>query len=321
MLEKLAAIKHLIGNTPVLRVTMNDYSVGIKLEYYNLFGSIKDRPAFNIVYQGIKSGKITENTVIIESSSGNFAISLANICACLGLKFIPVVDPNINRDYLRILDFLCERIEKVSERDATGGYLLTRIDAVKRLCREHPQSFWTNQYENPDNYQTYYRELGPELLQQIQDLSHVFIAVSSAGTLIGLSRYLKETAPQIKIIAVDIEGSVIFNTPPCSRYISGLGSSMVPPLLKEAVTDEVMFITHQEIISGCRALHKENGILAGGSSGAVYQAIKKYMSAGKLPPSSVVAMCCPDRGNAYIDTIYNNDWCENLEKREIHALS
>ncbi|PWV46101.1 2,3-diaminopropionate biosynthesis protein SbnA [Chitinophaga sp. S165] len=316
MFDKLEKIKYLIGNTPVHTVEVMNITLGIKLEYFNLFGSIKDRPAFNIIYEAVKSGRIGQDTTIIESSSGNFAIALANICHYLGLKFIPVVDPNINKDYLQLLKVLCSEVIMVTDRDATGGYLLTRIRMVESLCSKHPDSFWTNQYNNPHNYLCYYDSLGRELLNQLEGLTHVFIAVSTGGTLAGLSKRIKEEKPSVEIVAVDIEGSVIFNQPPKSRYISGLGSSMVPPLLSHAQYDKVLHVTHEEIIDGCRALYNDTHIFAGGSSGAVYQGIRQYFSTHASSHECVVAMCCPDRGNAYMDTLYNNEWCNKFKKTE-----
>jgi cysteine synthase A len=316
MLEKLEMIRYLIGNTPIHVVDIMNISLGIKLEYLNLFGSIKDRPAFNIIYEAIRCGRISEGSTIVESSSGNFAIALANICHYLGLKFIPVVDPNINKDYLELLRVLCNEVVMVTERDATGGYLLTRLKMVESLCKEHTDTFWTNQYNNPHNYECYYNGLGTELLSQAKDLTHVFIAVSTGGTLAGISQRIREAKPEVKIIAVDIEGSVIFDHPPQNRYISGLGSSIVPPLIAHAQYDQVIHVTHEEIIDGCREMYNDTHIFGGGSAGAVYKGMKKYFSSCVPAHATFAVMCCPDRGNAYMNTIYNSEWCNKFRKTE-----
>lgn len=317
MIKKMDEIKHLIGNTPMRIANVMNIKLGIKLEFLNLFGSIKDRPAFNIIYHGIKNGQIGTRTTIVESSSGNLAISLANICKHLGLNFIPVVDPNINSGYLQLLQVLCTEVVTVYDKDMTDGYLINRINKVKSICSEIQDAFWTNQYGNPYNYLSYYHGLANEALVEAPEMTHFFIAVSSAGTLAGISRRLKEVQPGIKIIAVDIEGSVIFDQQPKSRHISGLGSSIVPPLLSHALYDEVIHVTHEEIIAGCKSLYNDTLIFGGGSAGATYSAIKKYFSLHIPDKDPFVIMCCPDRGNGYTNTIYNKDWCYKTETEDI----
>ena len=125
----------------------------------------------------------------------------------------------------------------------------------------------------------------------------------------GVSNRVKEKWPNIKIIAVDAEGSVIFGGPPKKRHIPGLGSSIQPPLIHHAIIDELIMVSERDTIAGCEALLKQHGIFAGGSSGTVYSAISSYaakIADNENPPSAL--FLCPDRGAAYLDTIYNPEW-------------
>jgi cysteine synthase A len=174
----------------------------------------------------------------------------------LKVKFIPVVDPNINRSYENYLRLIAHKMVKVDEVDITGGYLLTRVAKVKELCLDIEGSFNADQYSDPNNYRGYFH-LGSEILSSVEELDYIFVAVSSGGAITGISTFVKERAPRVRIIGVDVQGSVIFGQPPEPRYISGIGSSQVPPILKEALTDDVIHLSQPDIISGCRQLLEE----------------------------------------------------------------
>lgn len=307
MLEKIESIKSLIGKVPAKRLNFSKVDMYAKLEYLNYSGSVKDRAAIYILEQAILNGEIDHNTTVIESSSGNFAIALASICRELGIKFIPVVDPNINKMNLEILNILSYRVEMVHERDCTGGYLLTRIEKVKELCQQVPNSYWPNQYENPNNPKAYSIGLATEIAREFPDLDYVFISVSSAGTIMGVSKILKATIPGIHIIAVDIEGSVIFGYPPSKRYVSGLGAGKVPLFLDMEYLDEVIIVSHDDIVEGCFRLFREHLVFGGASSGAVYAALEKKLNKQEISTGKGLLLC-PDRGFSYMDTVFNPDW-------------
>lgn len=311
LLEKLNELNSLIGNTPLLRLNFNnDISLYGKLEYYNYMGSIKDRPAFYILKKAIEEGVINKKTMIIESTSGNFGLALAGICKKLNLQFIPVIDPNITIEKEKILRLLCPNVIKVTEKDETGGYLLTRIKTVKEYVSKISNSYNPNQYENKNNYLCYYNTLGEELCNSFDHLDYAFISVSSGGTITGLSLRLKEKFRNIKIMAVDIEGSLIFHKKPKVRKISGLGASFRTPILDNAMIDDVIILSQSEIVIGCNKLLSEHSIFAGGSSGAAYLgAIKTFEKTPNLKGNAV--FICPDKGNAYTDNIYDNDWVNN----------
>ncbi|GGE47152.1 cysteine synthase A [Pedobacter psychrotolerans] len=311
MLEKLSLIQPLIGNTPVIKLAVPHMNANIfaKLEYVNFAGSIKSRPAFNILYKAIGDGQIDENSIVVESSSGNFAIALAMLCKLIGIRFIPVIDPNINPGYEKLLRYLCAEVIKVTEIDETGGYLLTRLARVSAIRQSNEHTFWPNQYGNPVNAETYYHYMAKEIADSFVKLDYVFIGVSSCGTIAGLSKKLKIEFPDIKIIAIDVEGSVIFSHPPQKRFISGIGSSIVPPLINEAIIDEIIHISQVDIIEGCHNLVDQHMLFCGASSGASYSCIKRYFqNHPAFDTKPQVLFICPDSGDAYLDTIYDQQW-------------
>lgn len=311
MLDTLLKLQSLIGNTPV-RDLKFDCNLSIKMENANYSGSIKDRAAYSILLNAIQRNEINQDTLIVESSSGNFAIALATICKQLGLKFIPVIDPNINPNNEKVLRMLVDEVVKVEKPDHTNGYLLTRIEKVKELCGQHPNSFWTNQYGNPDNYLGYYNTLGKEINDRFERLDYVFVAVSSCGTITGVSQRVKEKFPDVKIIAVDVEGSLLFSDIPQKRFVSGIGASKKSPWTEFANIDDVVLVTHGEIISGCHALLSEQGILGGASTGGVYKAIGKYFNDRPVSKDTQVVFFSTDKGDSYLSNIYNDAWVEKV---------
>jgi cysteine synthase A len=141
----------------------------------------------------------------------------------------------------------------------------------------------------------------------------VFIGVSTGGTIAGMSRRLKERYPKVRIIAVDTQGSVIFGDTPRHRHIPGVGSSIVPPLLSQALIDDVVLIPERETVAACRELLLTHGLFAGGSSGTVFAAVKRYATKMGGPKRPTVLFVCADRGSAYLDTVFDPTWTAKLE--------
>lgn len=305
LLAEMEKMSHRIGKTPLVKLQVANIQLAVKLEYANFTGSIKARAAYNILYNAIKHQKITSDTTVIESSSGNFAIALAALCRGLGLKFIAVIDPNITQLNEQRLHELAHNVIKVKKRDETGGFLLTRLQYIKDYIHHHKDVYWPNQYENPDNYMSYYHFLAPEIEAELPKLEFLFAAVSTGGTITGLSLRLKELYPDVKVIAVDVEGSVIFGSKPQKRELSGIGSSKVPPIIQHARIDEVMILSEVEIKKGARELLSIHGIFGGASCGAAYRAVTSYFYNRRFfkPPS--VVFICPDHGASYQDSVYS----------------
>lgn len=313
LIARLGPLRRSLRPTPHVPLHMNGVDLFAKLEYANPIGSIKDRVAYWILMRAAERGEIHEDTTVIESSSGNFACALAAFTYLIGLRFIPVIDPNISETYESFLRRLCPRVVKVTERDDTGGFLKTRLQRVQQLCETTPHAYWPNQYGNPDAVDAHYLLTAGEICDSFAALDRIFVSVSTAGTIAGLSRRLKEHFPNVHVVAVDSEGSVIFGAQPRKRHIPGVGASIVPPQLARAKIDEVVWIPESETAHACRELLQEHGLFVGGSSGTAYAAVRRY--AAQLAPGGAaptVLFVCADRGTPYLDTVFNADWATRL---------
>lgn len=305
LLARVEALGSALRPTPVIRLAHPRLNLFAKLEFHSVVGSLKDRPAYYMLRDAVRRGDVRRTTTVIESSSGNTGSALAVFCRMLGLTFVPVVDPNIQKHYLGLLESACARIVRVDKRDETGGYLKTRLQKVEELLETIGDAFWTDQHSNPSAMAAHYELTAGEIIASFSELDYVFVGVSTAGTIAGVSRRLKEHFPRIRVVAVDAEGSAIFGQRPRHRYIPGIGSSIVPDLLREARIDDSVNVSELDTIEACHELLGEHQILAGGSSGSAYAAIKRYPFPESKPK---VLFLCADRGTAYMDTVYNPAW-------------
>jgi cysteine synthase A len=298
--EKLENISHLIGNTPIISFTGESEGIIAKLEYSNFSGSTKDRATLSILSNAIEKNLIKIGDTIIESTSGNFGVSLAQFSLALGLKFIPVIDPNIAEINRKVLEFLCEDIIEVTERDITGGYLLSRLETVENYKAKHKNIFHPNQYKNNYNWMGY-KNLAKEIYDQVDTLDYIVVAVSTGGTITGISKEIKKYFPKIKVVAVDVKGSMVFENKPQKRKLSGLGSSRKSDFIDNyGSVDEVMIFEEKDIIDHCKKLARENAIFAGASSGATYAAAQTILKRHKYKDAKIM-MICPDRGTSYVN--------------------
>jgi cysteine synthase A len=161
----------------------------------------------------------------------------------------------------------------------------------------------------------HYHLTAGDVCAKFESLDYAFIGVSTGGTIAGMSRRLKEHFPKVRIIAVDTRGSVIFGDSPRKRHIPGVGSSIVPPLVSDALIDDVVLIPEHETVAACRELLVTHGLFAGGSSGTAFAAIKRYaprLARSKGSPPTVLFVCA-DRGTPYLDTVFDPAWAMRLE--------
>ncbi|PXY31074.1 2,3-diaminopropionate biosynthesis protein SbnA [Prauserella muralis] len=306
-----ASVFDCVGNTPVVALRRlfpdPDVEVIAKLELMNPGGSMKDRTARFIVESGLRDGSLAPGSHLVESSSGNFGIALAMAARVHGLRFTCVVDPKTTSANLAILRSLGVEVEQVTEVDEAGGYLLTRIRRVQELLAGIPGAIWVNQYANDRNWQAYYHGTGAELATQlVRPPSYLFAAVSTTGSILGCSRRLRERFPGLRVVAVDAAGSVIFGGTPGRREIPGIGSSRVPELCRPEEVDEVVRVDDVDAALGCRELLAKEGIFAGGSTGSVVAAIGRVLP--RLPRPCRLVAIFPDRGDRYLDLVYDDDW-------------
>ncbi|OMD01865.1 2,3-diaminopropionate biosynthesis protein SbnA [Paenibacillus odorifer] len=303
-----------IGKTPLIKLDNlfqnSEFEVYAKMELLNPGGSAKDRPALRMIHEAWKEGKIGPGTTIIESSSGNMAISLAMICQYLGLRFISVVDPRTTTTNLQILKALTAKIDFVSEPDPeTGEYLPARLNQVQRLLEEIPGSYWPNQYANANNYLSHYHTTMKEIVTKLGEVDYLFCSVSTCGTIRGLAEYVRDHGLKTKIVAVDAEGSSIFGGNKEKRRFPGLGAGIVPPFCRTDLIDRIVHVSDLDIVKGCRALAQNESILAGASSGANLAAVRRMEQ--EMAPGSVCAVILHDKGERYLDTVYSDPWIQN----------
>ena len=304
-------IAEAIGGTPLVRLDRlfeeEAFEVYGKLEWMNPGGSAKDRPALYMLREAARRGEITRDTVVIESSSGNLAISLAQLCCYLGVRFICVVDPRTTEQHKQIIRSFHGEIDLVTEPDPqTGEFLPARIRRVAELLQTIPHAYWTNQYANPDNYLAHAETTMKEIGDRLGAVDYLFCGVSSCGTIRGCMEYIRSRGWPTQIVAVDAEGSVIFGGPKGPRRFPGLGAGMTPGLHRQDVADMVLYMSDLDCVRGCRDLVRREAILAGASSGAVISAIRRLSAT--IAKGAVCAAILPDRGERYLNTVYNDDW-------------
>lgn len=300
-----------VGNTPLVKLTQvfknSPFHLYAKLEALNPGGSMKDRPARRIIKQGIEMGLIESSTVIVESSSGNMGIGLAQACAYYGLRFICVVDPKTTLQNITMMRAYGAETDLVTEPDATtGDFLPARIERVRALCSSIDNSFWPNQYANLDNPRAHF-----DTMQEIDDelngdIDYLFCATSTCGTMRGCAEYIRERGLKTKIYAVDAVGSIIFGGEKLKRLIPGHGAALRPKLFQSDLADHCLHVTDSDCVVGCYRLLRSEAILAGGSSGAVLMAIDQVRDL--IEPGAVCVAIFPDRGERYLDTIYSESW-------------
>lgn len=301
-----------IGRTPLVRLSRvlpgARFDLYGKLEFLNPGGSIKDRPALHILTHALDEGVIRPGSVVVESSSGNMGVGLAQACRFLGLRFVCVVDPKTANQNIRVLQAYGAEIDFVKDPDpVTGEFLDARIRRVNELCDAIPGAFWPNQYDNRHNpgahYHTTMREVAEELEGRVD---YLFAATSTCGTVRGCGEFIRDNGLDTRLVAVDAVGSLIFSDQAAPRHIPGLGAGIKPPHCDLSLLSRFVHVTDMDCVVGCRRLLATESILAGGSSGGVLSAVVGL--ADEIPEGSrcVVILC--DRGERYLDTIYDDDW-------------
>lgn len=304
-----------VGSTPMVRLDRCFPEPGAeviaKLEMLNPGGSMKDRPARFIVEQGLADGTLRPGMRLVESTSGNLGIALAMVAGLHGLSFTAVVDPKTSPANLRLLDLFGADVEMVTEPDEAGGYLHTRVRRARELVVSTPNAVQVNQYANELNWRSYHETMGEEILRAVDGrVDYLVAAVSTTGSIQGIARRLRQEHPHLTVIAVDAVGSVIFGAPPAPRSLPGFGSSRVPEILNQKEIDDVLHVGDAESVAGCRRLLSTEKIFAGGSSGAVIAGIERLVS--RLDNPSRIVTLLADRGERYLDLVYNDDWVANL---------
>ncbi|WP_329382300.1 2,3-diaminopropionate biosynthesis protein SbnA [Streptomyces sp. NBC_01351] len=278
----------------------------VKLEGLNPAGSIKMKAAREMVDAAEAQGLIGPDTRLIESTSGNLGIALASICAARGYPLTVVTDPNANARSLKYVRALGADLVVVTDRDAAGGYLRTRIDLIRRRVAADPRLLWLNQYTNPANVNAHVNHTGPEIFEGFGLPDWLFVGTGTSGTLMGCVRYLRNMGAPTTVVAVDALGSVTFGGPPGRRLLPGLGASRRPEIFHDDGSFLKAVIGEEDTIRACRRVAREYGLLLGGSSGTVLAAVDSFRD--RIAPGSRVLAISPDMGDGYLDSIYDDRW-------------
>lgn len=306
-----------IGDTPLIELQRAipdaPFRLFAKLESLNPGGSSKDRPAHYILRHALASGRIRPGTVVVESSSGNMGIGLAQACRVYGLRFVCVIDPKTAPQNVRLLELYGAEIDWVTEPDPVSGeFLQARITRVGHLLGEISGSFWPNQYANEMSSMAHYETTMHEIASVLKgEVDFLFCATSTCGTITGCAEYIRDHGMRTEIIAVDAVGSRIFSSQPAPRFIPGFGAGFRPSLCRADLVARCVHVSDIDCVTGCRSLLRREGLLVGGSSGGVLAAVERLRDV--IPPGAQCVMILADRGERYLDTVYSDDWvCEHL---------
>ncbi len=291
-----------------------DGTVAVKLEFMNPGGSIKDRMAYHIIRKAIEAGEITSNTTVVEVTSGNTGTSLAMLGAVYGFRVLLVVAPKVSSEKVNTMKGFGAEVVVVE------GTFEEQRRAALELGRERGRFFYVGQDSNPYNAEAHYLTTGPEIWNQTGGkVTHWVAGIGTGGTLMGTCRFLKERNPSVKCIGVDPVGSVI--APMFKGYknvefhdyaVEGIGSDFVPDLVDFSMIDDIIQVSDLESFKTARRLALEEGIFAGGSSGAnVFAALRVASDVGK---DGLVVTVIPDSGYKYLSKLYSDEWLDELER-------
>lgn len=303
-----------VGRTPLIRLRRllptDHVTVYAKLEAANPGGSAKDRPAAAMIAEAVARGELAPGMRVVESTSGNLGVGLAQACRYRGLALTCVVDSRANPAAIRRMRALGAEVVIVTEPDPeTGDLLAARLRMVERIVATDPSAFWPRQYANPANPGAHFDGTMREIHEALDGrLDAVVVPVSTTGTLVGCGDYLAAVCSRARIIAVDAIGSALFGGSAGPRLLPGLGAGVVPPLAERARCDEVIRVSDLDCVVGCRRLADREAILVGASSGGAAKALLRC--AGRLAPGSTCALILPDGAAGYLENVFDDGWVE-----------
>lgn len=298
-------ITDLIGHTPLVELGATAGKIGFngkilaKLELFNPAGSVKDRIAVSMIQDAEDRGLLTKDSVIIEPTSGNTGVGLAYVAAARGYRVIITMPDTMSIERRNLLKAYGAELELTEGAKGMRG----AIARAEELAKEIPGSFIPGQFNNQANPQAHYDSTGPEIWDDTDGKVDIFIAgIGTGGTITGVGRYLKEKNPDIRIIGVEPAGSpVLTEGKSGSHKIQGIGPGFIPFTLDTAVYDEIITVTNEDAYEYGKQLARNEGILAGISSGAALKAASVVASRVENAGKNIVVLF-PDDGDRYLST-------------------
>jgi cystathionine beta-synthase len=309
-----------IGNTPMVRlnrvVSPDCASVYAKCEFCNPGGSIKDRMALYIVKKAMERGDLKPGGLIVENTSGNTGMGLALIASVFGLRLVLTMPDKMSQEKIDMLRAFGAEVV-VTPTAVPADHPDSYYETAKRLAREMPGAFYVNQYHNKDNIEAHYHSTGAEIWRDMDGrIDAVVMGVGTGGTISGVGKYIKERNPAAQIIGVDPIGSIYYDlfkndkmTEPHVYKVEGIGEDMVCAALDFSVIDDMVQTDDPESFVMARRLAREEGIYAGGSSGAAV--VGALEIAKRLGPGKTVVTILPDSGNRYLSKMFNDQWMKS----------
>lgn len=295
----------LIGNTPLLEMNnyMADHKLGAnviaKLEYFNPLSSVKDRIAFAMIEDGIKSGKINSETVIIEPTSGNTGIGLAFVTASKNLKLILTMPDTMSIERRSIVSALGAEIVLTPGIEGMKG----AIAKAEELVEKYGNAVILQQFENKANPEIHKKTTAEEIYRDLDGKVDIFVAgVGTGGTITGIGEGLKSKNPNIQIVAIEPDSSpVLSGGKPGAHKIQGIGAGFIPKVLNQDIIDEIITVSGEAAFNASRAAAKSEGLLVGISSGAALHAATELAKRPENKGKNIVVLL-PDTGERYLST-------------------
>jgi cysteine synthase len=302
-------ITETIGGTPLVRlnrlIPKDHATVCVKCEFFNPLSSVKDRIGLAMIEAGVKAGKISKDTIIVEPTSGNTGIALAFVCAAKGFKLILTMPESMSIERRRLLKALGAQVVLTPAAEGMRG----AISKAESILAEHKDSFMPQQFQNPANPETHRKTTAEEIWQDTDGKVDILVAgVGTGGTITGVAEIIKPRKPSFKAIAVEpVASPVITQTmhhepvKPGRHKIQGIGAGFVPDNLHLNIVDEVIEITDDEAFAWARRLAKEEGIFGGISSGGNVAAAAKVAARPENKGKLIVTVMC-SFGERYLST-------------------
>jgi cystathionine beta-synthase len=304
------SILDLIGETPLVRFHRVDVPDGVdvvvKLETTNPGGSSKDRPALTMIDAAERDGSLQPGGVIVEPTSGNTGVGLAIVAAQRGYRCIFVMSDKMAPEKVKLLEAYGAEVivcpTAVAPEDPNSYY-----STAERLTRETPRAFRPDQYSNPANPLAHYQTTGPEIWRDTDGtVTHFVAGAGTGGTISGVSKYLKEQNPAVRVIAADPEGSVYSGGAGRPYLTEGVGEDFWPENYDPTLVDEVIAVSDADAFAMARRVTYEEGMLIGGSGGTAVAAALRV--AATAPKGSRIVVLVPDSGRGYLSKVFNDDW-------------
>lgn len=296
---KANTILDTIGKTPVVKINKlfgNKHNVFIKLERNNPGNSIKDRIALAMIEDAESKGLLTKESVIIEPTSGNTGIGLALVAAVKGYKLILVMPESMSIERRKLMSIYGAEFELTPREKGMKG----AIEKAAELVESTPNSWSPKQFDNPVNVEIHKKTTAQEIIEDFPDgLDYVITGVGTGGHITGIASVLKEKFPNLKVFAVEPELSpVLSGGSPAPHPIQGIGAGFVPSIYNGDLIDEVVQVSKDDAFEFARKLAKEEGILAGISTGGSLAAVNKKLS--ELPEGATILTFNYDTGERYL---------------------